>query len=122
MIEQKKLEMTKLRFTEGRGRKSYLEALKTKEAVIVLKTRLNMLELKSNYKGQHKDLTCESCGAEEDNTEHIFKCSSLRKVNKNSLTIQDLENPSREVARFLMEVMALRKLRNRLDAAGLDYN
>ena len=81
-------------------------------------TRLNMLELKCNYKGKYKDMTCDLCRIEDEKTEHIFQCSSLRKLNAKELTVQELDNPSREVARFLMEVMALKKnLRNRLDAA-----
>ena len=53
VIEIKKTEMAKLRFTDGKGRKEYLEELGTKEAVVIMKARLNILELKGNYRGMY---------------------------------------------------------------------
>ena len=117
-IEEKKLEMTKLRFTDGKGRKKYLESLKTREAVLILKARLNMLELKCNYKSKHKDMACQLCGVENETTEHLFLCSNLRKANWKNLTIADLINPNKNVAEYITEVLNLRKLGCRIDAAG----
>ena len=117
-IEEKKLEMTKLRFTNGKGREKYLESLKTREAVLILKARLNMLELKCNYKSKHKDMACQLCGVENETTEHLFLCSNLRKANWKNLTIADLINPNKNVAEYITEVLNLRKLGCRIDAAG----
>ena len=119
-IGQKKLEMTKLRFTDGKGKKEYIERLNTKEAIIMLKARLNMLELKSNYKSKYQDLTCELCGEGEDKTEHLFHCKALGKLNRKSFSVEDLENPSRDLARYLIDVIALRKLGDGIVAAGVN--
>ena len=121
-IQLKNMEMTKLRFTEGNGRKEYLEKLKTKEALTMLKTRLNMLEVKCNYKSKYVDLTCELCSEEEDRTEHLFRCKKLKSLNKKEFTVKDLENPNRDTARFIMDVMDLRKIGEGKGAAGVNYS
>ena len=46
--------MTKLRFVEEFGKKKYLEELDYKDSITTLKTRLNMIEKKYNYKGNSR--------------------------------------------------------------------
>ena len=41
-----------------------------------MKTRLNMLELKANFRGKYKNELCDLCEKEEDNTEHLFECEN----------------------------------------------
>ena len=49
----------------------------------ILKLRLNMLELKCNYKGEHKNnLACDLCKTGIDNTEHLFECIEIKKALK----------------------------------------
>ena len=52
----------------------YLQNLPLDLARMVLRTRLNMLKVKSNYKGTNKDLICHGCHLKEDTTEHLFQC------------------------------------------------
>ena len=108
-IEEKKLDMTKLRFTNGTGRKEYIERLKTKEAIMIMKMRLNMIEVKCNYKSKFTNLNCELCG-KEDTTEHLFECKELERLKEGTIRIEDMENPTREMAKYIKRVMEFRKI------------
>ena len=109
-IEEKKLDMTKLRFTNGTGRKEYIERLKTKEAIMIMKMRLNMIEVKCNYKSKFTNLNCELCGKEDDTTEHLFECKELERLKEGTIRIEDMENPTREMAKYIKRVMEFRKI------------
>ena len=67
-------------------------------------------------------MACQLCGVENETTEHLFLCNKLRKSNWKNLTIANLENPDKEVARYITEVLELRKLECRIDAAGVNNN
>ena len=74
--------MTKLRFTMGTEaefkRKEYLMKMNGIESLHTLKTRLNMLPVFSNFKGDiTKESVCTHCKKEEDNTEHLVECTAL---------------------------------------------
>ena len=51
-LEEKKKDMKNLRFTNGVNKMNYINELKANEAITVMKTRLNMLDLKANYRGK----------------------------------------------------------------------
>ncbi len=42
-----------------------------------MKVRLNMIEVRNNYKNQYEDRTCTLCKTETDTTEHIFECKNI---------------------------------------------
>ena len=57
--------------------KSYLKTLPLKSARMILRTKLNMVKVKCNYKGNYKDykdLICQGCKLKDDTTEHMFQC------------------------------------------------
>ena len=111
VIEIKKTEMSKLRFTDGKGRKEYMDELEAKEAMLIMRARLNMLELKGNYRSMYKDGICDLCGEEEESTEHLFDCKTLQGINSNHLKVEALEGPTKEVAKFLSAAMEIIKAR-----------
>ena len=80
------------------------------------------MQARPNYKSKYVDLTCELCSEEEDRTEHLFRCKKLKSLNKKEFTVKDLENSNRETARFIMDVMALRKIGEGKGAAGVNYS
>ena len=57
----------------------YLQKLNPEEATIILKIRLKMLDLKTNFKTAHKDLSCPVCHSKEDTDtlEHLFACQKI---------------------------------------------
>ena len=87
----------------------YIDELDTKDAIIVMKTRLNMLEIKNNYKSKNDERTCELCEEEEECTEHLFRCKSLEEINTEQLKEESLKKPTRGVARYI--TLAMEKIK-----------
>ena len=92
IISEAAKNMTKLRFTAETEfkRKEYVMKMDGIESLHTLKTRLNMLPVYSNYKGDiTMDNMCWHCKKEEDNTEHLIECTAL---GETFLTKEDLKN------------------------------
>ena len=67
-------------------RKKYIDLLDWKIANVVMKVKLNMIEVKGNFKGSFvkQGLECPVCKNNEDTTEHIFQCKELiKRIDKN---------------------------------------
>ena len=71
-----KTKMKKLRFTNTEGKQNYLDQCKMEQVKKIMKMRLNMTELKGNYKGKYQDTVCPACEKEEETTEHVIRCRS----------------------------------------------
>ena len=109
IIETKKQEMTKLRFVDDKGRKEYITKLSTDSAVNIMKARLNMLELKANYKGKHEGWECQLCGLGEDSTEHLFECNGLERIRDKTITAESLMEPDEKLNNFLIRALQIKK-------------
>ena len=75
--------MTKLRFVKDKEYKikKYIMKCKPNITIDVMEIRLNMFEVKSNYKGLYRrSLECPMCEKEEDTMEHAFECERLKKI------------------------------------------
>ena len=84
--------MTKLRFIKDFKctRKKYMEEMGGFESIQTLKTRLNMLPVYANYKGDlSMESTCMLCQKAEDNTEHLLECSALGETVLSRKDLQD---------------------------------
>ena len=57
------------------GKKEYIDSLESRMARLAIKYRLNMTRLSTNYKAANTNMCCPLCKREEDNYEHITKCS-----------------------------------------------
>ena len=79
-----------------------------------MKLRLNMLELKCNYKGKENNEICDLCGDENDTTEHLFECRAVKKHVKNIPSILTLERDEDEayekLGKFMNEVCVYKKI------------
>lgn len=66
-------------------REEYLKLHDTNTVVSILKIRLNMIDLKCNYKGYYmNDLKCSVCKEHPETTEHMFKCIVAERVIRNN--------------------------------------
>ena len=74
--------MTKLRFCKDFTRKKYTMKgnLSFDTAKAIMKLRLNMIEVKKNYKGIAGNDTCDLCKGKDDTTEHLFECQEIKKI------------------------------------------
>ena len=72
-----------------------------------------MIDVKTNFKNNHRNLECETCQTEE-NTYHLFKCKKYQDLSKNikGETLQSVikENKEIDVAKVLKEIIKRRKV------------
>ena len=72
-----------------------------------------MIDVKTNFKNNHRNLECETCQTEE-NTHHLFKCKKYHDLNKNikGETLQAIieNNKEIDVAKALKEIIKRIKL------------
>ena len=102
---------TKMRFCGDFKRKQYTMKgdINFEMGKSILKLRLNMLELKSNYKGEHKNsLACDLCKTGIDNTEHLFECVGIKRaMDVPKIDVIGGESLD-ELTNFLEEVMKIK--------------
>ena len=79
-LEEQKKKMKKLRFTNTTGRQEYMETCSMSQVKKILELRLNMTELKANYRGKYTDAVCPACQAEEETTEHVIQCPEYKRL------------------------------------------
>ena len=78
MYLQKQISKTKLRFVNNSTQEQYLEELEFQDSIKMIKIRLNMIEVKCNYKTNYaNNKKCELCKEQEDTTEHLIECKRL---------------------------------------------
>ena len=61
---------TKMRFVK-KGNFGIKEYIKHKKGPMLLKLKLNMTDLKANYKGKYNNISFRWCGLHEENLEHL---------------------------------------------------
>ena len=52
--------------------------MKHKKGATLLKLKLNMTDLKANYKGKYDNISCGRCGLHEENLEHLWQCEKFK--------------------------------------------
>ena len=77
--------MTKLRFTRSFKRQEYVKVCSMAKVKKIMNLRLNMTELKANFRGKYDDNLCPACGMEEETTEHVISCSEYQQLTGHSL-------------------------------------
>ena len=109
-LEEKKKDMKKLRFTNGVNKMNYINELKANEAITVMKTRLNMLDLKANYRGKYNEDKCELCKSEEDNTEHLFACEKLKCLigHDKMMSVENINTPTSKLSKYIDQAMLIK--------------
>ena len=97
-IEEKRAEMTKLRFTRGHTTQSYISECPMAQVKRIMKVRLNMIDLKANFKGKYKDTVCVACKTETETTEHVIRCEEYKRIVEHSITVEgDLEEKMQDL-------------------------
>ena len=90
--------MTKLRFTGKFERQEYVKVCNMGKVKKIMQLRLNMMELKTNFKGKYEDTLCPACGEEEETTEHVIQCPKYQEiVGHNVKTTQGIEQSMNNV-------------------------
>ena len=84
-LMNKKEDMTKLRFTQSFEKQSYIKDCPMAKVKKIMKLKLNMVDLKANFKGKYRDVLCPACGVEEETTEHVLTCEEYKKLTGHTL-------------------------------------
>ena len=84
-IEEQRKIKTKLRFNRGFGRQEYINKYNMAKVREIMTIRLNMTELKTNFKGKYTDTLCPACGSNEETTEHVVECQEYKRLTNHSL-------------------------------------
>ena len=91
-LEEHSRNMTKLRFTTKFQRQRYVTECRMEKVKKIMKMRLNMVELKANFKGKYEDTTCAACRKAVETTEHVIECEEYRKITGHSLKQMEWDN------------------------------
>ena len=90
----KNIKKTKLWFLKGSkfGMKEYIGC---EEASSLLKLKLNMVDLRANYKGKYtdSDSLCRRCGSHEEHIEHLWDCPNFIKTQDEKRLVKMQINP-----------------------------
>ena len=59
----------------------YIKSLPLNEAITILKLKLEMTDVKTNYKNKYGNLKCEACNeGEPEDVQHLIKCKTVSKI------------------------------------------
>ena len=114
-LEKEAKTKTKLRFTTTFGRQDYTKECRMEEVKMIMKIRLNMVELKANFRGKYKDNLCPACKQTEETTEHVILCPEYKALLQNTLEINQLQEQMsdvkwvREACKVYEQIEATRK-------------
>ena len=75
MLKQEASKLSKMeQICKGKHeRKEYLTKLPYKEATTILKARVRMLPVKTNFKQMYTDTKCDRCGDEQEDERHVLE-------------------------------------------------
>ena len=62
--------------------KKYIRKENFKNARQIFMILSDMIEVKANYKGSHKNTICEICKTKEENTQHLIECEGYKDITK----------------------------------------
>ena len=114
-LEKEAKTKTKLRFTTTFGRQDYTKECRMEEVKMIMKIRLNMVELKANFRGKYKDNLCPACKQTEEATEHVIQCPEYKELLQHTLEINQLQEQMsdvkwvREACKVYEQIEATRK-------------
>ena len=107
---------TKLRFCSDFKRKRYTKMgnIDFETTKTIMKLRLNMIEVKSNYKGITDSDTCDLCNETSDTTEHLFQCKKIKELLHHIPAVEILKKDETEcydeLAKFVHGVYKIKKI------------
>ena len=76
-----------------------------------------MLEVKNNFRGKHKDITCRACKMKPETQEHVLEeCQQIHKEESSKVTKQELN--SCDLSQLKLTSQKVRKIIETLTEGG----
>ena len=118
-LKEESNQKTKLRFLreEEYTEKEYLKKCNFQKCKSIMRLRLNMLDVKANFKNGHEEIMCTACRTHEDTTEHLVQCKIMDKICGKIST----ENLSKDICRTQWLDKNIIKIEQRLQMKKLIY-
>ena len=104
---------TKLRFLKNKPfqKEEYLDKYPAMVCKDIMELRLNMIEVKANFKGRFKDEICVGCFQEKESTEHFLSCTKMQeltgyniKINENNVKCPTWLHETSKKMKTMMEI------------------
>ena len=90
-------------------RPPYMDRYNRKDCTNIFNTRARMLDVKDNYKGKHRTLTCRWCNKTQDTQQHILEnCPGFRTTTAHTpynMYFNDKENATDQIKEILQKVI-----------------
>ena len=84
-------------------RQEYVQTCSMAKVKKIMNLRLNMTELKANFRGKYNDNLCPACGIEEETTEHVISCPEYQELTGHSLNTTNCLEESMNSVKWLEE-------------------
>ena len=102
-VNKKRQEMTKLRFTMGHETQEYIKMCRMTKVKSIMKMRLNMIDVKANFKGMYQDKMCAACKMELETTEHVIQCLEYKRIVGHSIKVEKTVQECMQDLEWLLE-------------------
>ena len=102
-VEMKIREMTKLRFIREHKTQEYINCCRMEEVKNIMRTRLNMINVRANFKGKGNDLLCVACKEEIETTEHVIQCAEYKRLTGHLIEVENTVDESMQSLKWVRE-------------------
>ena len=92
-LQQQYQTKTKIRFLKGKQfqQEEYFSIANAAQCKTIMEIRLNMLDLKMNFKGTYGDTLCTGCFEQQETTEHFLQCKKMLELTQHNVRITNFE-------------------------------
>ena len=82
----------------------------------IMTIRLNMVNVKKNYKNLYTDTMCVGCFEKEETTEHLFECKKYNELTGQTMQTMDIKSTQWlvEAAKYIETVEEIRSMRQQI--------
>ena len=121
-LQQQYETKSKLRFLKDKPfqEEEYLNVGNAAQCQNIMEIRLNMVDLKMNFKGMYEDTVCTGCFEKEETTEHFIQCKKMQELTGHNIKTNNIKEDIKSTE-WLMEMSELMKTLTEVRKHRLQY-